>query len=274
MFEGAKLFPKEDSVPVRDDLDFALALANTADAAALSLFGSRDLAPSYKADGSVVCEADRAVEQELRGMIARNRPTDGVLGEELGETVSGASMRWIIDPIDGTESYLRSIPVFATLIALEVSGEIVVGVASAPALRRRWWAAQSLGAFCNGRKIQVSDVANIGDAIIGYTSFHAFARFGLEQPFLRLLRAARDSRGYGDFLSHMLVAEGTLDVAVDPVAARWDWATLKIIVEEACGKFSDLRGRPPHVLSGILSTNRHLHQPALAELREVGAPDG
>lgn len=225
------------------DLEFALSLADDADAIALARFGAADLKVETKPDLTPVSEADRAVEERIRERVAVERPGERVLGEEFGED-GGVGARWIIDPIDGTRNYTRGIPVWATLIALEDR----VAVASAPALGRRWWATRGGGAFCNGERLSVSAIARVEDATL---------LFAFDRPLPERAFGAWHVRGFGDFWAHMLVAEGAAEMAIDaPGLALWDTASVSVIVEEAGGRFS-----------GHVSSNSVLHAEALALAR-------
>jgi histidinol-phosphatase len=248
------------------DLAFALELADLADAITLERFLAEDLLVETKPDLTPVTEADRAVEQVLRKRIGEERPGHGVVGEELGADEQG-EVRWILDPIDGTKNYLRGIPVFATLIALERDGAGVLGVVSAPALQRRWWAARGEGAFLNGRRIRVSRVAELSDAVLSHASLGSWEQHGLGDQFLELARACWRTRGFGDFWSHMLVAEGAVDLAVEPEVQLWDLAALQVIVEEAGGRFTDLGGTPTPAGGSAVATNGLLHDRVLVTLR-------
>jgi histidinol-phosphatase len=244
-------------------------LADLADTMTLARFRASDLAVSTKPDLTPVTEADRAVEQAIRERLAMARPDHRVLGEEFGgEDGDGAAAgwRWIVDPIDGTKNYVRGIPVWATCIGLQHDGEGVVGVVSAPALGRRWWAARGEGAFADGRAIQVSAVADLGDAQLSYDSVPGFEAHGLEERFLDLARRCWRTRGLGDFWSHVLVAEGAVDVAVEPEVSVWDVAAVQVIVEEAGGRFTDLSGAARADGGSALSTNGLLHDEVLAAL--------
>ncbi len=221
-----------------------------------------------KPDLTPVTEADRGTERMIRERLARDRPDDAVVGEEYGETGSGPR-RWILDPIDGTMSYARGVPIWATLIALEVDGVMQVGVASAPALRRRWWAARGEGAFADGEPIRVSEVAAVEDALLCYTSGRSFDKYGLGDQFRTLAARCWAERGFSDFWGHMLVAEGSADIAAEPVMNLWDNAPLQVIVEEAGGRFTDLDGVTRSDGGNALSTNGHLHDAALAAFRRV-----
>lgn len=249
------------------ELSFALELAELADSITLPRFRATDLAVEIKPDLTPVSEADRAVEEALRRRIAEERPGDGVLGEELGGLSGDRRRRWIIDPIDGTRNYVRGIPVYATLLALEVEGELVLGVASAPALGRRWWAARGEGAFADGQAIRVSGVRRIEDAVFAYTSVRDFYDRGARDAFLELAHRAWAARGFGDFWQYVLLAEGAVDVAAEAVADLWDLAAVKLIVEEAGGRFTDLTGADRADGGTALASNGLLHDEALAAFR-------
>jgi histidinol-phosphatase len=236
---------------VSPDLELALRLADTADAIALARFRARDLVVETKPDRTPVTEADREVERELRAMLGHERRRDAILGEEEGVVGSGPR-RWIIDPIDGTRNYSRGVPVWATLIALEVDGRVQLGVVSAPALHRRWWAERGGGAFASGDRVHVSAIRRPEDAVL---------TFALEQSLPSLAARAWHARGYGDFWSHMLVAEGAVDGAIDAIGVSvWDLAAVQVIVEEAGGTFTDFAGEPRIDGGSALSSNGHLHQ--------------
>lgn len=238
------------------DLELALRLADAADAISLTRFRT-GLAFETKADLTPVTEADRAVEAELRALLAGERPDDAILGEEEGTSGSG-DRRWILDPIDGTRNYARGVPVWATLIALEETGDVGLGVVSAPALGRRWWAERGAGAFVDGVRIGVSAIARVEEAVL---------TFSYENPLPDLAGRAWHARGFGDFWAHMLVAEGAADVAVDAVGVSvWDLAAVQVIVEEAGGRFSDFAGASRIDAGTAVSSNGLLHDEALAAL--------
>lgn len=244
------------------DLQLALDLADAADEITMRGFRSASLAVRVKPDRSPVSEADEATERMIRERLQRERPDDGIVGEEYG--ASGTSTRrWIIDPIDATKNYVRGIAVFATLIALEENGRLVAGVVSSPALGRRWWASAGDGAFCNGSRIRVSRIASLGEAYLSYDSVGSFDKSGTADAFLALARRCARTRGFGDFWSHMLVAEGAIDAAVEPEVAAWDMAPIQIIVEEAGGRFTDLRGGARYDRGSGVSTNGLLHDAVL-----------
>jgi histidinol-phosphatase len=254
------------------DLAFALSLADLADGIAMASFRSADLVVETKPDLSPVSDADRAVERAIRDEIARQRPDDSVLGEEYGEA-GDARRRWIIDPIDGTKNYVRGVPVWATLIALLVDDDIVVGVVSAPALARRWWAATGHGAFvldpgsATPRRLHVSGVTSLADASFSYSDAIGWAERGAEQGLSTLLADTWRQRAYGDFWSHMMVAEGVVDIAAEPQLESYDMAALVPIVEEAGGLLTAYDGGSAIGGGSALSTNGALHPELLRLLR-------
>ena len=249
------------------DLLFALELADAADAVSLPRFGARDLLVETKPDLTPVTEVDRAVEREVRRLVAERGAGEGVLGEELGEESVPGEARWIVDPIDGTRNFTRGIPVWATLIALERAGRVEAAVVSAPALGIRWWAARGSGAFRDGERLHVSAVDRLEDACV---------TVALEQPVPDAFRAAWHLRGFGDFWAHMLVAEGAVDVAVDAIGVTlWDLAAPMLVVEEAGGRFTDLDGHGRPDGGSAVASNGLLHEAALAATRARAsrAPD-
>jgi len=241
------------------DLRFAHALADAADAITLPRFRALDLRVQTKPDLTPVSEADRAAEVAIRELVARDRPGEGVLGEELGD--DGTDARWVVDPIDGTRNYVRGVPVWATLIAFEHDARAEVAVVSAPALGRRWWAARGGGAFVNAEPCRVSDVASLDDAAVSTTASRA-----MPPGWAELERRAWTPRAFGDFWQHCLVAEGALDVATDSVLERWDYAAVALLVEEAGGRCSTFAGEPPRPGASFLTTNGRLHDAAVALL--------
>ncbi|MFN2504898.1 MAG: histidinol-phosphatase [Acidimicrobiales bacterium] len=251
---------------MKADLELALELADLADAITLPRFRATDLRVTTKPDLTPVSDADRAAEEALRKRLTAARPDDAVLGEEFGESAGHGGRRWVLDPLDGTKNYVRGIPVWGSLIALEQDGVPTVGVVSAPALGRRWWAARGEGAFADGQRIRVSGVADLADAQLSYDGFVDFERHGLGPAALALERRCWRSRGFGDFWSHVLVAEGAVDVALEPVVEHWDVAPLWVIVEEAGGRFTDVTGRRRADGRSAVSTNGLLHDEVLALL--------
>ncbi len=241
-------------------------MADEADVLTLARFRDRTLVVSTKPDLTPVTEADRMVEQALRDSILGARPGHGVVGEEFATHHVDGGWRWILDPIDGTKNYVRGIPVWATCIGLQHDDEMVVGVVSAPALGRRWWAARGHGAFADGSPIRVSAVADLADAQLSYDSVTSFEKYGLGDRFLDLARRCWRTRGLGDFWSHVLVAEGSVDVAAEPEVSLWDVAAVQVIVEEAGGRFTDLGGDARPDGGSAVSTNGLLHDEVLAAL--------
>lgn len=263
------------SVPnFADDLGLAHVLADTVERYTTSLFHSPELEISLKDDGSMVTQADRHTEELLRSQLLRTRPRDVVQGEELPTTGTG-ERRWILDPIDGTTNFIRGVPVWATLIALAVDGEPVLGLVAAPALQRRWWAATGSGAWTGrslsrARSIAVSDTSMIEHASLSHAALDKWWRHPMRTGFLDLARCCWRTRGYGDFWTHCLVAEGAVDIGVDPTLAVHDMAALAPIVTEAGGTFTSLDGERGPFGGSALSSNGLLHDAALAALAGNG----
>jgi histidinol-phosphatase len=254
-----------------DDLALALALADRADALTTARFGAVDLRVDTKPDLPPVTDADRSVEAALREVLSSERPSDAILGEEYGGTTVFAGRQWVIDPIDGTKNFVRGVPVWATLISL-LDGDLpVVGLVSAPALNRRWWAAAGTGAW-TGRRLEnatrctVSKVGALADASVSYSSLSGWEERGRLDAFLDLTRSVWRTRAYGDFWSYMMVAEGAVDVACEPEVALWDLAALDVVVREAGGSFTDLDGTPGPAGGSAVATNRALHPDVLTAL--------
>ena len=257
-----------------DDLRLAHVLADNADSLSMDRFGALDLQIDTKPDMTYVTESDQAVEATIRRNLKSARTRDVVLGEEQGQDVSDASRddggrRWIIDPIDGTSNFVRGVPVWATLIALEEDGEVVAGCVSAPALGRRWWASKGTGAFTgkslmSSRPISVSKVSNLESASMSYASLGGWEAIGKRDAFAALLRRCWRTRAYGDFWSYMLLAEGAVDIAAEPELKVWDMAALDIVVREAGGRFTSLAGESGPWGDNALATNGLLHDEAMA----------
>ncbi len=226
-------------------------------------FRAADLRVEHKPDATPVTEADRAAEQAIRGVLSEARPEDAVVGEEYGSEGDGAR-RWILDPIDGTASYLRGMFTWATLIALQVDGETELGVVSAPAGGRRWWASRGGGAFVDGRPLRVSGVSALEQAQMCWSGIEDWDAVGRLDDLVELGRRCWRTRGIGDAWQYMMVAEGAAEIALDPEVSLWDLAAPQLIVEEAGGRFTDLAGvRGPDGGDGIAS-NGLLHDAALA----------
>ena len=262
------------SITRGNDLALAMRLADAADSITLARYQSIDLVVSTKPDNTPVTDADKATEQALRALLKSHRPEDGIVGEEFGNDAGGAQRYWVIDPIDGTKNFLRGVPTWATLIGLiekqsDGTEVVVVGVVSAPALFRRWHASEGNGAFVSINKgaperINVSQVSEIKDASISYSDFIGWGE--RLAPFQELMAAAWRTRGIGDFWSHMLVAEGAVDIAAEPSLALWDMAALDIIVREAGGRFTNLEGIDGSLGGSGLSTNSAIHQKIVNKL--------
>ncbi|MCW2670155.1 MAG: histidinol-phosphatase [Frankiales bacterium] len=249
-----------------EDLALAQRLADAADEITLARFRAQDLRVAAKPDLSPVSDADFAVEDLVRRLLADARPADAVLGEEHGATGEGPR-QWVLDPIDGTKNFVRGVPVWATLIALLVDGRVEVGVASAPALGRRWWASRGAGAFADGQPIRVSSVAALSDAHLSYSSLTGWEDRGRLDGVLQLSRDCWRTRAFGDFWSHMLVAEGAVDASFEPEVSLWDLAALQVIVEEAGGRFTSLDGEARPDGGSVVCSNGLLHDEVLAGLR-------
>ncbi len=247
------------------DLALAVDLVDAADAITSARFRAQDLRVETKPDLTPVSEADHAVEAELRRLLAIARPGDAIVGEEAGST-GGGRRRWIIDPIDGTKSYVRGVPVWATLVGLEEDGELVVGMVSAPALGRRWWAARGEGAHATDGPISVSGVTRLADAQLSFANLVEWEAGGRGPAMLELCRACWRTIGLGDFWGHVLVAEGAVDAMVEPELSLWDIAPLRPIIEEAGGRCTSLDGQPALGPGGGITTNGHLHDQVLAIL--------
>jgi histidinol-phosphatase len=254
---------------VSDDLGLALQMADEADALTLDRFGALDLHVETKPDLTPVTDADKSAEELLRGLLVANRPDDAVVGEEFGGTAVFEGRQWVLDPIDGTKNFVRGVPVWSTLIALLQDGVPTVGVVSAPALGRRWWASSGEGAFTSftgvTRRISVSGVSELDSASLSFSDLTT----GWEDrrpQFVELTDAVWRVRGYGDFWSYCLLAEGAVDVVTEPEVKLWDLAPLDIVVREAGGRFTSIDGAPgPHGGSAI-ATNGLLHDEVLGRL--------
>ncbi len=278
------------------DLHLAHRLADAADAISLARYQSLDLVIETKPDATPVTDADRAVEKEIRALLERERPSHLIIGEEFGgkellDSAEAGTRFWIIDPIDGTKNFLRGVPTWATLIAMgevDSSGKksVTIGVVSSPAMGRRWWAERGGGAYVterfasasplrgdqgsstasSTRRINVSKVSSLDDASLSYSDLLGWE--SKRKSFVSLLDEVWRTRALGDFLSHMFVAEGAVDIAAEPTLALWDMAALAVIVEEAGGRYSSLEGvEGPFGASGV-SSNGRLHQEFLSRLSD------
>ncbi len=268
-----------------EDLRLAHMLADNVDSITMARFKAQDLQVSTKPDLTPVSDADRAAEESIRATLAKARARDTVLGEEFGGRFSRVGRQWVVDPIDGTKNFVRGVPVWATLISLLVDGEPVVGVVSAPALHRRWWAASGQGAFTGtslmrSERIHASSVDRLSDASLSFSSLEGWRERGSIREFLQLTSDVWRVRGFGDFWSYMLVAEGAVDIAAEPELALHDMAALVPIVREAGGRFTSLEGEDGPFGGNALVTNGLLHDEVLARLRLAdddgpwGAEDG
>ncbi|MFZ4894241.1 inositol monophosphatase family protein [Plantibacter sp. Mn2098] len=259
------------------DLALALRLADTADAIAMARYDSLDLQVSTKPDRSFVTDADLAVEQGIREILAAERPEDGILGEEFG-TAGSTTRQWIIDPIDGTANFLRGVPNWASLISLAIDGKPVVGVVSAPAMRARWWAATGAGAWglrgdeSTPRRLAVSQVSDIADASFSFQSIEQWEDAGRLDQLLALSRAVWRDRAYGDMWSYMLLAEGSIDAVAEFDVKEYDLGAHVPIVQEAGGRLTDIDGDDTIATRSVLATNGRLHDQFLAHVTTAQRP--
>jgi histidinol-phosphatase len=252
-----------------DDLRLAHAAADAADIVTMDRFLASDLQVESKPDLTPVSDADRASERTIRAILERERPDDAVLGEEFGATGDSSGRRWVLDPIDGTKNYVRGVPVWATLIGLQEDGRTVAGVVSAPSLGRRWWAAQGSGAWTGSsvreaRACRVSKLSTLSDAFLSYASIPGWDDIDRLPAFLDLMHRVWRTRAYGDFFSHMLVAEGAVDCAAEPEVSLWDLAALQVVITEAGGRLTDLSGVDRTDGGSVISSNGMLHDELLA----------
>lgn len=245
------------------ELDAVAAWCDRTDAIALAAF-RETVDADVKADGSPVTKADREIESLLRSSIETAFPDDSILGEEEGATRPGAPRRWIVDPIDATVNFVRGIPIFATLIALEDQEGLALGLVSAPALGSRWWAVRGDGSFHNGSPIAASKVATLDEAHVATGGMELFAPHGLASGVESVIARVPRHRGFGDFYGHMLVAQGSVEAMIDPIVSPWDLAACQIIVQEAGGRFTSLSGRAGYDHGTALSSNGLVHEQILS----------
>ncbi len=253
-----------------DDLRLAHVLADAVERITTARFRAEDLVVETKPDLTLVSDADRDAEELIRAQLKRTRPRDAVEGEEF-ETTGHGQRRWVLDPIDGTHSFVRGVPVWGTLISLVDDGRPVLGLVAAPALGRRWWAALGSGAWSGrsltaARRIHVSRVARVEDASLTYSDIDSWRAHGRLDGMLDLASSCWRTRAYGDFWSYMLVAEGAADIAAEPELAVYDMAALVPIVTEAGGRFTSLEGVEGPWGGNAVATNGLLHDEVLARL--------
>jgi histidinol-phosphatase len=256
------------SPTLADDLAVALTLAAEADLIAIDRYRAQDLDVQLKPDRTQVTDADTRVERMIRDHLAQARPDDGILGEEFGQDSSNSSRRWVVDPIDGTANFVRGVPIWGSLIALTIDGVPQVGVVSAPALARRWWAATGHGAWLQvageaARRIQVSVIDDLADATLSYNSLKGWDDAGRSEQLLDLSRRVGRTRAFGDLWSYMLLAEGAIDVAGEFDVKPWDVAALMPIVREAGGRVTSVDGVETIDGGSVLATNGTLHEEVL-----------
>lgn len=253
-----------------DLLAFAMGLADAADAIAMAHF-RKDLRIDRKPDRTFVTQADTAIETEVRQRIEHRYPDHGVLGEEFGSN-GAADTRWIIDPIDATHSFMRGLPMFATLIGLERAGEMLLGIISAPAMRERWHAVRGAGAWAGERRLHVSTISDLKEAQIFYASRTAFVESGQEAGFDAVVSEAWRDRGFGDFWGYALVAEGSGEAMIEPELYPWDLAAPLILIEEAGGRLTDFSGRRTYDGGNAVASNGLLHDVILDRLARNRQP--
>jgi histidinol-phosphatase len=261
-------------------VEVAHAACDEADAISLASF-RRHIRVEAKADASFVTEADTAVERAIRERIRARFPDHGLVGEEYGTAESASGRRWIIDPIDGTHNYMRGVPVFATLLALEVDRRLVMGVVSAPALHRRWFSWEGGGAWAvetvpggwdrdTATRLAVSEIDRLAEASVVYSSYPSIIESGWAPGFGPLLGKVWRDRGLGDFYGYMLVAEGAAEVMVEAELKVWDLAGPRAVMQHAGARVTDLEGGDDLPAHGVLATNGRLHEAVLAELSATG----
>ena len=246
----------------RSRYDAGVLAAQAAGKVALDYF-DKGVVVETKADQSPVTIADRSAEETLRSFVRKHFPNDGFLGEEFGDSPGSSGYRWIIDPIDGTRSFIRNIPIWATLVGLEYRGEMIAGIAYIPVWNQTFRALRGDGAFRDDRRIRVSDTAQLGKSLFSYSSFGFFKAAGKQDHFAQLLAETERSRAYADFYGFVLVAQGSVDLMADYGVHIWDVAGLKVIVEEAGGTFTDWDGQPSIDRPDVLASNGKVHAAAL-----------
>jgi histidinol-phosphatase len=249
-------------------LPFLEKIADRADEIALRFFRAQNLQVEEKVDLSPVTEADRAIEEVAQNLLREHHPDLGIYGEEYGEQVGSGNTRLIIDPIDGTRNFVRGIPIFATLLAIEKDGEILAGLVTAPALQTRWKAARGYGAYCGKRRLYVSRIRDLPKAHLFHGTLGGSGESLPPGSIFNLMRQVQRTRGFGDFYQHVLVAEGAGEVAIDPAVKPWDIAPLQVIVEEAGGQATTLTGQRSIYGGSLVSSNGLLHEKVLSILAD------
>lgn len=262
---------------VSDELDFALQLCGQAGRLAMDHLRN-GVQSVMKDDNTPVTAADKECERIIREEIGRNFPADGILGEEEGESggleeapgLTGPAglgrRKWIIDPIDGTYNYARGVPIFATLLALELDGEIVLGVIHAPAMGDTYWAEKGGGAYKNGERIRVSNLADVSQSQLNFGALNRILEEGYWGGFTQLVRKTYRQRGYGDYLGFAYVFEGKADSMLEVGVKPWDLAAMKVLIEEAGGRYADLSGGQSIYTGSCLVSNGRLHDQVLSIL--------
>lgn len=244
--------------------DCAIKAAQAAGKAALQFFPDPSAASAliqvnYKSDASPVTIADRQAEQQLRTDLLGHFPHDGFLGEEFGEVHGSSGFRWIVDPIDGTRSFVRGIPLWATLVGLEHDGRVIAGVVYEPVSHNLYRALAGHGAFKNDHRIQVSKVNRLADAILATSDFNSFDSAGEADVYISLARRVQKQRGYGDYFGFTLVAQGSIEIMLDCGVQSWDVAAIVPIIQEAGGRMTSWSGGDPHSSRHVIASNGLLH---------------
>ncbi|NTW49698.1 MAG: histidinol-phosphatase [Chlorobiales bacterium] len=250
------------------ELEFALEAASEAGKITLEYFGQKTLKVDRKRDSTPVTQADRNAEKKIRELAKKKFPKDGLLGEEFGEKASKNGRKWIMDPIDGTKSFIHGVPLYGVMLGLEVGGQMHLGVIQFPALGLTYYAEKGCGAYCNLRRISTSAISSLADATLTFTGGEYFTQKRTKHPFDKLHEKAGLLRGWGDCYGHMLVASGQAEITADPEMSPWDCAAIIPIIEEAGGQCFDYTGKTTIYGKGLVSTNGPLGKELLQWLKK------
>jgi histidinol-phosphatase len=256
-----------DEPDLTAELAFAHELADAAAQITLSRFGGR-VPVTWKSDATVVTDADVEAERAIRALVAADFPRDGVHGEEGGRTDGSSGRTWVVDPIDGTAQFADGVPLWTTLIGLEIDGRAVVGVADVPALGTRYHATRGYGAWCDGSQLRASATSSLQEAVVLHSAVEEWVAGGRLNDLVRVLVTGRRSRGVSDAWAHLLIAQGSAEVLLEhePCFA-WDWSATSVILEEAGGRLTTLHGEPPTAGQGLVVSNGAVHDETIAALR-------
>ncbi len=254
---------------MKEILDFAITTVKAAGDITLQYFGNNPDV-ELKPDQTPVTQADKACEAAIISCIQKHFPDDTILGEESGEIAGKSEFKWILDPIDGTKSFIHGIPIYATLLGVEKAGECVVGVAYAPAMNELTYASKGGGCYINGEPVAVSEIGNLDKSMLFYTSFRGFYNCDMHELFLQLMHRTELQRGLPDYYGHILIAKGCGEVMVEPLVSPWDIAALKVIIEEAGGRLTDFDGRPTIYSGCAVTSNGKVHDEVLDIIRKCG----